>query len=739
MPNFVCLTCGAELFDRPENSDTFGCEICGSFLTESQTQQQDYLDSAEFRDANAQSSGGDFKSRRRFQRGEFMQNPNSLEPWEERYLNWELYLKSNYGLKHQQDIFAEMLVAAANCFNCNQKMVLDHGKQLWFRFLESIQAEKDEQPGQALHNEGESMALQFSQLNGLAQHVTDRIMGDYRQGPFEQFFRRRDKCEWVKLALQKHEQLLQDRLKKIQNATGHHRSKLAPGHFNSLPYVQRAEIIRQDVRKRAQARLRLDKQPFVLQDLDGQMVPLDMLEEKEKQEFYKRFMNQHAVVADVEEFSLSGDSSDEEPERTDSPGPSVPAAPEKKRAKAKAKAKAEEQVLLASSDSNEEVKPAKSVASAPLKNQAAPETLEEDPGANYHDAEDVTERRRLFLTLVWMALSSSCQAVLLGDVILAAFQGPLRPWIEKYEHLLFAKLSMQPPPLNQDTLYEQLKARCGRLIRCRYRFVSQHPEMFLHRFAGLLEDEQSVMELARMCCRSRLMAGYWQRMIASIEQFKGLSAKVKGISDKYMEGTAWCPASKAFFCVLAGLRLHKMRADEEAKYQDMLDKKGWQEDGEDEGGRIWTNEGLKSIPALYEKKTVKRPRRKRQDTERIELRTTTNPKNRQRSRSRGAGRDDDKDRKGKKGQDEDPEKEEKGEKGKKGAEDEQTRHVKYMIRLARLALEMTETLMGKKCRQTAVHFTLHSDLLATEIYRGVIAKRPQLLLGPLVAALEAAN
>ena len=65
--------------------------------------------------------------------------------------------------------------------------------------------------------------------------------------------------------------------------------------------------------------------------------------------------------------------------------------------------------------------------------------------------------------------------------------------------------------------------------------------------------------------------------------------------------------------------------------------------------------------------------------------------------------------------------------------------MKYMARLARLALEMTETLMGKKCRDTAVQFTLHADLLATEIYRGTGRKRPQIVRGPLVAALDAAN
>ena len=37
-----------------------------------------------------------------------------------------------------QEIFQQMLVAAAICFNCDPTMVLEHGKQLWFQFLESI-------------------------------------------------------------------------------------------------------------------------------------------------------------------------------------------------------------------------------------------------------------------------------------------------------------------------------------------------------------------------------------------------------------------------------------------------------------------------------------------------------------------------------------------------------------------------------------------------------------------------
>lgn len=744
---FVCLTCGAELSERDENSEDFGCAFCGGFLTESQTQQQDFLDSAELRDGT-KAGGADFSTRRRFQRGEFRQHVDDLEPCEERHLNWELYVKYNYGLKNQQEIFQQMLVAAAICFNCDPTMVLEHGKQLWFQFLESIQV--DETPGQ-VHNE-DAMALQFSHLNGLVQHITDRIVGYYNPGPFEHCFKRREKCAWVKLALQKHEQLLQGRLKQLQKATGHHSILTAPG-FGRLSSVQRAEILRQEVRKRTQARLRLmtshDKP--ILIDSHGQVVPHDGLEEKEKQEFYQRLLHEHAVVADAE-ASLSGDSSDEEQrvaeskEAEEAEEAQRPAAREKKKAKAIA-----EQVILASDSEEATAKnmashPKKKVA-APLKNQN-PKQVEDDPGANYHDAEDVTERRRLFLAMIWMALSSSGQAVLLGDVILAAFQGPLKPWIEKYEHLEFLKRSIRLPPLNQDTLYEQLKARCGRLIRCRYRFLSQHPEMFLHRFAGLLEDERSVMEWARMCCRSRHLAGYWQRMIMSIEQFYGLCAKVKGVSDKYKEGSEWCPASKAFFCVLAGMRLKKMQADEEAKVQDMLDKQSWekaqkegekdQEEGKDkvevpEGGRLWTAKGLKSIPALYEKKAVKKAKSKPQYTDRVQLRTTTNLKNRQRerSRSRGAGRDDAKDI-GKKGQ-----KEQNDE--RQGKEDEQTRHMKYMARLARLALEMTETLMGKKCRDTAVQFTLHADLLATEIYRGTGRKRPQILRGPLVAALDAAN
>ena len=60
-----------------------------------------------------------------------------------------------------------------------------------------------------------------------------------------------------------------------------------------------------------------------------------------------------------------------------------------------------------------------------------------------------------------------------------------------------------------------------------------------------------------------------------------------------------------------------------------------------------------------------------------------------------------------------------------------------MTRLVRLALELTETLMGKKCRDTALQFTLHADLLATEIYRGTGRKRPQILQEPLLAALNA--
>ena len=37
-----------------------------------------------------------------------------------------------------QDIFQQMLVAAAICFSCKLEMVLEHGKQLWFQLLESI-------------------------------------------------------------------------------------------------------------------------------------------------------------------------------------------------------------------------------------------------------------------------------------------------------------------------------------------------------------------------------------------------------------------------------------------------------------------------------------------------------------------------------------------------------------------------------------------------------------------------
>ena len=128
-------------------------------------------------------------------------------------------------------------------------------------------------------------------------------------------------------------------------------------------------------------------------------------------------------------------------------------------------------------------------------------------------------------------------------------------------------------------------------------------------------------------------------------------------------------------------------------------------------------------------------------TDRARIRTTTNLKNQQRERSRSHSAGRNAKGTGKKGQEQHGENqgEDKGEKGAKEEEDEQTRHVKYMGRFARLALEMTETLMGKKCRDTAVQFTVHADLLATEIYRGLRPKRPQILLGPLFAALDAAN
>ena len=48
----------------------------------------------------------------------------------------------------------------------------------------------------------------------------------------------------IRLALQKHEQLLQGRLKQLQKATGHHSILTAPG-FGRLSSVQRAEILRQ--------------------------------------------------------------------------------------------------------------------------------------------------------------------------------------------------------------------------------------------------------------------------------------------------------------------------------------------------------------------------------------------------------------------------------------------------------------------------------------------------------------
>ena len=215
-------------------------------------------------------------------------------------------------------------------------------------------------------------------------------------------------------------------------------------------------------------------------------------------------------------------------------------------------------------------------------------------------------------------------------------------------------------------------------------------------------------------------------------------------------------------------------------------------DGED--GKRCSAKGLKNIPAVYEKKVVRKEqsildwlsfgcvfmfgnshpfwnfwdsnvepsfqpwrfahgwlrlsclkffsqiRGKRQFPDRRQVITRVPRKlQRERSRSRGAGRDDAKDsKKGQKEQsDENQGKGKKEEKQKEEPEDEHTRYVKDMTRLVRLALELTETLMGKKCRDTALHFTLHADLLATEIYRGTGRKRPQILQEPLLAALNA--
>eukprot|EP00438_Fugacium_kawagutii_P013893 Skav219732 [mRNA] locus=scaffold301:365518:368983:- [translate_table: standard] len=220
-----------------------------------------------------------------------------------------------------------------------------------------------------------------------------------------------------------------------------------------------------------------------------------------------------------------------------------------------------DQLVVASSNSDAET----SAKRPPASRETAPvPDKEEDP-----DEEDPVNLpglpdTQLLLTIVWMALSSSCKDIVLGDLVGAALGGFLKKFVDG---LRAADAARHPHtvwiPITHKNLYYSIRMNLQELTNLHYPYVCNHPVQYLQRFASLVEeDRMHVLQVAEHCTTG-ILENTFDSMMRELQLFQETNVAFLQEAEfipfiVYMDGPNWCPAARAMLCVLTAARIIRL-------------------------------------------------------------------------------------------------------------------------------------------------------------------------------------
>eukprot|EP00438_Fugacium_kawagutii_P013896 Skav219735 [mRNA] locus=scaffold301:407980:426786:- [translate_table: standard] len=223
-----------------------------------------------------------------------------------------------------------------------------------------------------------------------------------------------------------------------------------------------------------------------------------------------------------------------------------------------------DQLVAASTESNAETS-----AKRPPAGRTAPvPDMEEDPEEDPEEEDPVKlpslPDTQLLLTILWMAFSSSCKDIVLGDLVQAALGGFLKKHVDR---LRAADAGRHPHtvwiPLTPKTLYYSIRMNLQELTNLQYPHICNHPVQYLHRFASLVEkDRMHVLQVAEHCTTG-ILENTFDSMMRELQLMQETNVACLQEAEfipfiVYMDGPNWCPAARAMLCVLTAARIIRL-------------------------------------------------------------------------------------------------------------------------------------------------------------------------------------
>eukprot|EP00438_Fugacium_kawagutii_P013903 Skav219742 [mRNA] locus=scaffold301:496771:500790:- [translate_table: standard] len=369
-----------------------------------------------------------------------------------------------------------------------------------------------------------------------------------------------------------------------------------------------------------------------------------------------------------------------------------------------------DQLVAASTESNAETS-----AKRPPAGRTAPvPDMEEDPEEEDPEEEDPVKLpslpdTQLLLTILWMALSSSCKDIVLGDLIEAALAGFLKKHVDglraadaaRHAHPVWI-------PITHKNLYYSIRMNLQELTNLHYPYVCNHPVQYLQRFASLVEeDRMHVLQVAEHCTTG-ILENTFDSMMRELQLFQETNVAFLQEAEfipfiVYMDGPNWCPAARAMLCVLTAARIIRLikNYDPGVPTTQVRPKK-----------RASTKKAAKRKPVPKVSPRVQKAKKSslkskaKQNLEKMRKFQRSSPAARRSraaqheilvKRSHTCGRQD---------------REPKVKRNPKGTEEDEKPFVQ-------LALQMTDILIGSSCDKAAGQFARHSRFMAERVLRHV--------------------
>eukprot|EP00438_Fugacium_kawagutii_P013897 Skav219736 [mRNA] locus=scaffold301:429404:433943:- [translate_table: standard] len=317
---------------------------------------------------------------------------------------------------------------------------------------------------------------------------------------------------------------------------------------------------------------------------------------------------------------------------------------------------------------------------------------------------------QLLLTILWMAFSSSCKDIVLGDLVQAALVGFLKKHVDR---LRAADAARHPHtvwiPLTPKNLYYSIRLNLQELTNLQYPHICNHPVQYLHRFASLVEkDRMHVLQVAEHCTTG-ILENTFDSMMRELQLMQETNVACLQEAEfipfiVYMDGPNWCPAARAMLCVLTAARIICLikNYDPTVPMMQVRPKK-----------RASTTKAAKRKPRAVPKASPRVQKAKKSVFESKAKRKLEKMRKFQRSsaarRSRAAQQEILVKRSFMRGkQDREPT----VTRNPKGTEEDEKPFVQ-------LALQMTDILIGSRCDKAAGQFARHSRFMAERVLKHV--------------------